>query len=762
MMIYAILFMVIGSYPDTISYRAVFADSQLTFETIQDFDLVTLDNAQHIRNCGYPALPCKTYLFVIPAGSRIANVDYAILDSSSIDGTYEIWPAQHSIPISWDDSIPATDPDSAIYGLAFNWPDRVAQGSQIGEIDVTELARVDVFPVAWNPQTGRLTLREEIDIDIILTADTLPAPSPVTMTHRFWDRRLEWLSDLVENDDDIATYSTASNLVDENSRDTDGVPDAVDCMILTRDAWADSWQPLVDWNIKRGLYTEVLTLEEISIRAGVDWDAGEDWLETIRNCIRWQHAQKGVHYFLLGTDATDYSEGSPSENEVPMRYCELYVWLPGEFNHADTDWYYACLSPLWDWQTNDNPDWGEYHPSDPAQNDWMDMLPEVAVGRIPVHNSLEAHDAAVQSVAYQRHEHGSADPGADLLVVSANVERNQENVEFPMTWEHLQEIVSVVPSYISRQWLAEEGNQIPEADPISPTAVRECLDGTTAGSGYYRANFGGHGGAEWIAANATGMPGSDKVYDDDLRGLGGDDGMYCTGHAFNCLTGRFITPDPDVPVSIAETWVGADLNLDEAPLGPAYTGNSIGGLDYPEPGASSSHKLNRWILEGLYSGGPAEGGAWGIGDVLCHAKTIYSRDYLGDAYPTQIPDPIEIGDEAWEPMWDLKGCNLAGDPAMPIWVREPWGWTSIYPSTVECPAQFTIQVETGGGVALEGVRVCLMMRSQRGFEIYERGFTDASGEYSTRLEPSFSGTMFVTLTKQGYMPDEGEVSLLVD
>lgn len=405
-MIYTILFMVIGSYPDTISYRALFAHSQLSFETIQDFDLVTLDNAQHIRSGGCPALPCKTYLFVIPAGSRIANVDYAVLDSSSIDGTYEIWSAQHSIPISWDDSIPATDPDSAI--------------------------------------------------------------------------------------------------------------------------------------------------------------------------------------------------------------------------------------------------------------------------------------------------------------------------------------------------------------------VRECLDGTAAGSGYYRANFGGHGGAEWIAANATGMPGSDKVIDDDLRGLGGDDGMYCTGHAFNCLTGRFITPDPDVPVSIAETWVGADLNLDEAPLGPAYTGNSIGGLDYPEPGASSSHKLNRWILEGLYSGGPAEGGAWGIGDVLCYAKTIYSRDYLGDAYPTQIPDPIEIGDEAWEPMWNLKGCNLAGDPAMPIWVREPWGWTSTYPSTVECPAQFTIQVETGGGVALEGVRVCLMMQSQRGFEIYERGFTDASGEYSTRLEPSFSGTMFVTLTKQGYLPDEGEVSLLVD
>jgi hypothetical protein len=51
-MIYAILFMVIGSYPDTISYRAVFADSQLTFETIQGWDFVELKDALYITEPG--------------------------------------------------------------------------------------------------------------------------------------------------------------------------------------------------------------------------------------------------------------------------------------------------------------------------------------------------------------------------------------------------------------------------------------------------------------------------------------------------------------------------------------------------------------------------------------------------------------------------------------------------------------------------------------------------------------------------------------
>jgi hypothetical protein len=55
-----------------------------------------------------------------------------------------------------------------------------------------------------------------------------------------------------------------------------------------------------------------------------------------------------------------------------------------------------------------------------------------------------------------------------------------------------------------------------------------------------------------------------------------------------------------------------------------------------------------------------------------------------------------------------------------------------------------------------------MMEGVNGYEIYRRGYTNPSGEYTATLNPSVSGTLHVTLTKQGYLPDEGEVRLLVE
>ena len=63
---------------------------------------------------------------------------------------------------------------------------------------------------------------------------------------------------------------------------------------------------------------------------------------------------------------------------------------------------------------------------------------------------------------------------------------------------------------------------------------------------------------------------------------------------------------------------------------------------------------------------------------------------------------------------------------------------------------------------MPGVRVCLLMEATNGFEVYIRGFTDSSGGFTAYLDPSFSGRMYVTLTKQGYLPDEGEVRLIAE
>lgn len=177
-MFLAFLFAVLTSTaPDTISHRITFTENQLAFSTVQGYDHVELDGALSISAPGYPSLPRKSLVFAIPAGSCISDIEFVVLDSIVLTGTYSIWPAQPSIPISWDDSIPTADPDSVINSLIYNWPDIAAQGSELGSMDVTELARVDVFPLVWNPVSEELTLRKTIEFNIILDADSIPAPS---------------------------------------------------------------------------------------------------------------------------------------------------------------------------------------------------------------------------------------------------------------------------------------------------------------------------------------------------------------------------------------------------------------------------------------------------------------------------------------------------------------------------------------------------------------------------------------------------------
>ncbi len=751
--LYAIL--IFATPADTISHRITFSENQLAFTTIQDYDYVELDGTLSILSPGYPSLPRKSLIFAIPAGSRVVCVESEVINSQVISGTYLIYPSQPQVYTSSQDSVVFTLPDSAIYSRITPWPPISATGSELGTLDMTELARVDVFPVIWNPGTGQLSLRKTIDLRVILEADTVPAPSAITMTNTGWERRIEMLKSIVVNPDSITVYSVQPTLVSENTKGTDDFPIALEYVIITRAAWKDAWQPLVNWNIRRGLFTEVVTLEEIENLAGTFWAEGRDWPETVRNCIRWQHEQRGAQYILLGTDTSPLANGNGiySEDEVPMRYCKLYKEMTNPSNY--TDWYYSCLDALFNWQTNSNPWWGEYYPPDnPNVNDLLDLIPDVAVGRIPVHSVIEAREAAMSIVAYQKHKITSAAPSSDLLIVSGAASIGG----FPETWQHLEEIISVVPSYFGVQWIAEYTCNLPFAIDINPQLVLDHLDGTAVGGGYYRVNFGGHGGSSWIGANPEGDVGNFKVWSSDLHNMSGSDGKYCTGYAFNCLTGQFVNSSGNQ--SILETWLGADEQLNNAPLGPGYIGNTVQALNSSDLAGSTSHNLNQWYLDALYNDIPSLG-SWGNADAYNIASIEYAGSYLA-GYPFIIPPPIVSGNVTYEPMWDLKVSNLGGDPALPVWLKEPIQMVSHYPSQLSCPDYLIIDVETTGGVAMSGVRVCLLMEATNGFEVYIRGFTDSSGEFIAYLDPSFSGRMFVTLTKQGYLPDEGEVRLIAE
>ena len=218
--------------PDTLHYTLTFSLNELSFDSIGGVDFVTLRGCQPILKEGSPSLPRFPAVFVIPAGSRVGNCWGTVEQSSSINGTFSIWPAQPPIPISRDDSIPTVPPDSAIYNANSAWPSTVCQAVDVGAVDGTYFARVDVFPLTWNPSSGLLSLRTEIDISLEVIEDSIPAPDQVLMTDYFWDQRVEQLSALVLNTDDLEDFSVIPDIVSENDWGGSTAPIAVAALSL--------------------------------------------------------------------------------------------------------------------------------------------------------------------------------------------------------------------------------------------------------------------------------------------------------------------------------------------------------------------------------------------------------------------------------------------------------------------------------------------------------------------------------------------------
>jgi|GEM_PF-1123149 len=94
---------------------------------------------------------------------------------------------------------------------------------------------------------------------------------------------------------------------------------------------------------------------------------------------------------------------------------------------------------------------------------------------------------------------------------------------------------------------------------------------------------------------------------------------------------------------------------------------------------------------------------------------------------------------------------LLGDPQMPIWTDTPGTLTVTYADTIAAwPSDFTVTV-THNGSPVENAYVCLYKDN----EVYERDYTNASGQVVFSINPTTEGVMFVTVTKQDYLPHLG-------
>jgi hypothetical protein len=111
--------------------------------------------------------------------------------------------------------------------------------------------------------------------------------------------------------------------------------------------------------------------------------------------------------------------------------------------------------------------------------------------------------------------------------------------------------------------------------------------------------------------------------------------------------------------------------------------------------------------------------------------------------------------------WDLWGhykyifteLTLLGDPEMPIWKENPSSFSVSHPNQIPLtPSSFTVIV-TSGGSPVNQAYVCVW----KGSEVYQTGFTNSAGQKTFSISPNSQGEMYVTVTKQNYIPYEAIV-----
>jgi hypothetical protein len=349
----------------------------------------------------------------------------------------------------------------------------------------------------------------------------------------------------------------------------------------------------------------------------------------------------------------------------------------------------------------------ESTPSDQYYSDFDDdWLHEVFVGRVSVGSTTQINTFVNKVLKYEK-DPPRTDYPLDVLLIGMDLDAATHG-------EYLKETIdNDIPSHfnVTKVYDSHASNH--------RTAVINALN-----AGQNLVNHADHG---WIDYMGTGYVNHNwGIYSSNVDALTNNDQMSVVV-SLACDPNRMDAND-----CIAEHFV--IYNPYQA--GVAFTGNTRSGWGYVGNPYSLSCKLDWEWWKGLF-----DRNKYNLGQTLVDSKHYFS---------TSNPD-INLKRHC---EWTF---NLLGEPEMPIWTDEPDSFDVTHPSTLPPgPSSFPVHVEDATTHAsVNQAYVCLWKVN----EVYLTGYTNAFGDITFDPSPSTVGTMYVTVTKQNFLPYQQEVDV---
>jgi chitodextrinase len=179
----------------------------------------------------------------------------------------------------------------------------------------------------------------------------------------------------------------------------------------------------------------------------------------------------------------------------------------------------------------------------------------------------------------------------------------------------------------------------------------------------------------------------------------------------------------DVPICIAEHFV-----RNKNGGGIAFIGNSRYG----------------WYNYGTYD-------TLSMGYDIHFFKSLFQENFsnLGAAFSVHKNEAYQDDPTDDYYKYIFTELTLLGDPELPVWTQNPTNLSVTHPSSLPLGnSSFYVKVSSGGS-AVNQAYVCLW----KGNEVYQRGYTNATGNITFIVAPFIAGSMKVTVTKHNFLPN---------
>lgn len=154
----------------------------------------------------------------------------------------------------------------------------------------------------------------------------------------------------------------------------------VDYLIVTADSLKEAFASLKSWKTKKGIKTDIISLNDIN----ENYATFEDMQERIKRCIYDYHKNRGTTWVLLGGD----------ESTIPVRNCIIKLSNISESSVA-ADLYYSTFDKCFDWDLNNNNVYGELEDS-------IDYEPNLNLSRLPIRTAKQANAYIDKLIRYER------------------------------------------------------------------------------------------------------------------------------------------------------------------------------------------------------------------------------------------------------------------------------------------------------------------------------------------------------------------------